>query len=134
MDKMHEIAGDVAQMPRFGDGMADMAELIRVTAESPVNEIMDAQADGARGSGNRRNGCRGRRLATGVGTVNLGIPRLRAGSCFPGDLIGRCPRGRRRRVGDGDRRRAHQEGQARGAARGHGPHGRRPGAGDALVA
>lgn len=39
MDKIHEIAGDVAQMPRFDDGMADMAELIRVTAESPVNEI-----------------------------------------------------------------------------------------------
>ena len=33
MDKIHEIAGDVAQMPRFDDGMADMAELIRVTAE-----------------------------------------------------------------------------------------------------
>ena len=92
MDKMHEIAGDVAQMPRFGDGMADMAELIRVTAESLVNEIMDAQADGARGSGNRRNGCRGRRLATGVGTIDPRVPKPRAGSCFPGDLIGRCPR------------------------------------------
>ena len=92
MDKIHEIAGDVAQMPRFDDGMADMAELIRVTAESPVDEIMDAQADEAREAGNRRNGYRERRLATGVGTVNPRVPKLRAGSCFPGDLIGRCSR------------------------------------------
>lgn len=92
MDKIHEIAGDVAQMPRFDDGMADTTELIRVTAESPVNEIMDAQADEACESGNQRNGYRERRLTASVGTVNLGIPKLRAGSCFPEDLIERCSR------------------------------------------
>lgn len=42
MDKLHEIAGDGALMPRFNDGVANMAELIRVMAESLVNEIMDA--------------------------------------------------------------------------------------------
>lgn len=78
MDKIHEIAGDGALMPRFDDGMVNMVELIRVMAESLVNEIMDAQADEACENGNRRNGYRGRKLATGVDTVNLRIPKLRA--------------------------------------------------------
>lgn len=92
MDKIHEIAGDGAQMPRFDDGMVNMAELIRVMAESLVNEIMDAQADEACEAGNRRNGYRERRLTTSVGTINLRIPKLRAGSYFPEDLIERYSR------------------------------------------
>ena len=92
MDKIHEIAGDGARMPRFDDGMVNMAELIRVMAESLVNEIMDAQADEACEAGNQRNGCRERRLTTSVGTVNLRIPKPRAGSYFPEDLIGRYSR------------------------------------------
>lgn len=78
--------------PRFDDGMVNMAELIRAMAESLVNEAMDARADEARGSGSRRNGYRERKLATGAGAVNLRIPRLRAGSYFPEDLIERCSR------------------------------------------
>lgn len=92
MDKMHEIAGDGALMPRFDDGMVNMAELIRVMAGSLVNEIMGARADGAREGGDRRNGHRERRLVTGVGAIDLGIPRLRAGSCFPEGPIGRYSR------------------------------------------
>ena len=92
MDKIHEIAGDGARMPRFDDGMVNMAELIRAMAESLVNEIMDAQADEACEAGNQRNGCRERRLTTSVGTVNLRIPKPRAGSYFPEDLIGRYSR------------------------------------------
>ena len=92
MDKIHEIAGDGTQMPRFDDGMVNMAELIRVMAESLVNEIMDAQADEACNAGNRRNGYRERKLATSVGTINLRIPKLRAGSYFPEDLIERYSR------------------------------------------
>ena len=92
MDKIHEIAGDGALMPRFDDGMVNMAELIRVMAESLVNEIMDAQADEACEGGNRRNGYRVRKLATGVGTVNLRIPKLRADSYFPEDPIERYSR------------------------------------------
>lgn len=53
---MHEIAGDGAQISRFDDGMVDMAELIRVMSESPVDEAMGARADGACGAGNQRNG------------------------------------------------------------------------------
>ena len=53
MDKIHEIAGGGALMPSFDDGMVNMAELIRVVAESLVNEIMYAQADEACEAGNR---------------------------------------------------------------------------------
>ena len=79
MDKIHEIAADGAQMPRFDDGMVNMAELIWVIAESLVNEIMGAQADEACEAGNRRNGYRERRLITSFGTINLRIPKLHAG-------------------------------------------------------
>ena len=92
MDKIREIAGDGALMPRFDDGMVDMAELVRAMAGSLVSEAMDARAGEAREGGNRRDGHRERKLATGVGAVNLGIPRPRAGSYFPEDLIGRCSR------------------------------------------
>lgn len=61
-------------------------------AESPVNEIMDAQADEACEGGNRRSGYRERKLVTSVGTINLRIPKLRAGSYFPEDLIKRYSR------------------------------------------
>ena len=81
---MHEIAGGGAQMPRF-DAMVNMAE-------SPVDEAMGAQADEACEAGNQRNGYRERRLATSVGAINLRIPKLRAGSHFPEDPIGRCSR------------------------------------------
>ena len=92
MDKIHEIAGDGALMPRFDDGMVNMAELIRVMTESLVNEIMDAQADDACESGNQRNGYRERKLVTSIGTINLRIPKLRAGGYFSEDLIERYSR------------------------------------------
>ena len=72
--------------------MVNMAELIRVMAESLVNEIVDAQADEACEAGNRRNGHRERRLVTGVGAIDPRIPKLRAGSHFPEDLIERHSR------------------------------------------
>ena len=78
MDKIHEIAGDGALMPRFDDGMVNMAELIRVMAESLVNEAMDARADEACEGGNRRNGYRERRLAAGVAPSTPG-----SRSCAP---------------------------------------------------
>lgn len=92
MDKMREIAGNGVQMPRFDDGMVNMAELIRVMAESLVNEIMDVQADEACEAGNQRNDYRERRLTTSVGTINLRIPKLRAGTYFLEDLIERYSR------------------------------------------
>lgn len=92
MDTIHEMTADAALMPRFDDGMVNMTELIRVMAESLVNETMDAQADEACEAGNQRNGYRERKLATSVGTINLRIPKLRAGSYFPEDLIERYSR------------------------------------------
>lgn len=92
MGKIREIAGDGALMPRFDDGMVNVAGPIRVMAESLVDEVMGARADGACEGGNRRDGCRVRRPVAGVGAINLGIPRLRAGGCFPEGLIGRYSR------------------------------------------
>lgn len=48
MDKMREIAGNGALMPRFDDGMANMTEPIRVMTESFVNKIMDTRGNEAR--------------------------------------------------------------------------------------
>uniref|UniRef100_UPI001650F872 transposase n=1 Tax=Olsenella uli TaxID=133926 RepID=UPI001650F872 len=79
MDKMREIAGDSAQIRRRH---SEHGQLIRVMAESLINEVMDAQTDEACGAGNRRNGYRGRRLTTSADTINLRIPKLRAGSCI----------------------------------------------------
>ena len=92
MGKIREIAGAGAPMPGFDDGMVNVAGPIRAMAESPVNEAMGARADGARGGGNRRNGCRERRPVAGVGAISLGIPRPRAGGCFPEGPIGRYSR------------------------------------------
>ena len=92
MDKIHEIAGDGALMPGFDDGMVNMSELIRVMAESLVNEIMDAQADETCEAGNQRNGYRERRLVTSVGAITLRIPKLRVGTYFPEDLVERYSR------------------------------------------
>lgn len=112
---MHEILGDGVEMPGFDDGMANIAEPIGVMAGSFVNEVMDARADEARGAGNQGNGYRERRPATGAGAINLGIPKLRAGSRSPEGLVERYlptrgPRGGRRRVRDGGQRRARREG------------------------
>lgn len=92
MDKIHEMAADGSLMPRFDDGMVNMSELIRVMAESLVNEIMDAQADEACEAGNQRNGYRECRLTTSVGAITLRIPKLRVGTYFPEDLVERYSR------------------------------------------
>lgn len=79
-------------MLRFDDGMVNIQELIRIMAESLVNEVMDAQAEDACADGNQRNGYRERTLVTSVGTINLRIPKLRRGSYFPEDLLVRYSR------------------------------------------
>ena len=85
--------GPVApEIPRFDDGMVNLQELIRLTAEALVNEIMDAQADEACAEGNQRNGYRERTLVTSVGPITLRIPKLRVGSYFPEDLLVRYSR------------------------------------------
>lgn len=80
------------EIPRFDDGTVNIQELIRIIAEALVNEIMDAQAEDACADGSQCNGYRERTLVTGVGVINLRIPKLRRGSCFPEGLLVRCPR------------------------------------------
>lgn len=80
------------EMPRFDDGMVNIRELVRVMAESLVNEIMDVRAEDACADGNQRNGYRERALVTSVGTINLRVPKLRRGSYFPEDLLVRYSR------------------------------------------
>jgi putative transposase len=87
----HETAA-TAEMPRFDDGMVNIAELVRVLTESLVNEVMDAQAEEACERGNRRNGYRERDLVTSVGRIRLRIPKLRSGTYFPDDLLTRYSR------------------------------------------
>lgn len=92
MDSLEHGIPKAYEIPRFDDGMVNIQELIRIMAESIVNEIMDAQAEDACADGNQRNGYRERSLVTSVGTINLRIPKLRRGSYFPEDLIVRYSR------------------------------------------
>jgi putative transposase len=68
------------------------ADLLRELVATFVQALMGAEADAACGAAlgersldrvNRRNGYRGRRLDTRVGTIELAIPKLRQGSYFP---------------------------------------------------
>lgn len=92
MDKIHDTEAPVGEMPRFDDGTVNISELARVLAQTLVNEVMDAQADEACANGNARNGYRERRLVTCVGEMTLRIPKLRAGSFYPEDLLTRWSR------------------------------------------
>ena len=74
MDSLDQRAPECAEIPRFDDGMVNIQELIRIMAESLVNEIMDAQAEDACADGNRRNGYRERALVTSVGTITCASP------------------------------------------------------------
>ena len=92
MDSLKQQTTIGHDMPRFGDGMVNIQELIRIMAESIANEVMDAQAGDACADGNQRNGYRERALVASVGAINLRIPKLRRGSCFPEDLLVRYSR------------------------------------------
>ena len=70
-------------------------DLLRELLHDVVDRIMASEVDGLAGAGhgerspertNRRNGYRGRRFDTRLGTLDLRIPKLRAGSYFP-DLL-----------------------------------------------
>lgn len=56
MDTLAASDSDSPKMPRFGDGMVDIRELIRTANETLVNEIMDVRAEDAYADGNQRNG------------------------------------------------------------------------------
>ena len=92
MESLEQMGAVVPEIPRFDDGMVNLQELIRLMAESLVNEILDAQTDEACAEGNQRNGYRERTLVTSVGPITLRIPKLRMGSYFPEDLLVRYSR------------------------------------------
>ena len=86
-------APEAALLPRFDDGMVNPQELVRTLAELLVNQVMDAEADQlCEGGANSRNGYRKRELVTCVGTITMKIPKLRAGSFFPEDIVERYQR------------------------------------------
>lgn len=74
----------------------DENDLLREMVRSFAEGLMSADADAVCGAGygevsvdriNRRNGYRSRRWDTRVGTIELKIPKLRAGSYFPDWLL-----------------------------------------------
>jgi putative transposase len=72
------------------------ADLLREMVRCFAEALMGAEADALCGAGygarspertNRRNGYRERRFDTRVGSIDLGVPKLRAGSYFPDWLL-----------------------------------------------
>jgi putative transposase len=72
------------------------ADLLREMVRCFAEALMGAEADAVCGAGygerssertNRRNGYRERRFDTRVGTIDLAVPKLRAGSYFPDWLL-----------------------------------------------
>ncbi len=93
MENIAEIPAQACAMPRFEDGAINLQELIRRLAEDVANGVMDAEADQVcEATGNSRNGYRARSLKTCVGELSLRVPKLRAGSFFPEDVITRYQR------------------------------------------
>lgn len=71
-------------------------DLLRELLHDVVDRVMSAEVDGLTGAAhgerspertNRRNGYRGRRFDTRLGTLDLRIPKLRAGTYFPDWLL-----------------------------------------------
>ena len=97
MATMDSVTVDAAvaamEMPRLADGTVNLMELGRALLEQIVNEVMRAMAEAAaEDAGTSRNGYRDRRLETTIGTLELRIPKLRAGTFFPQDLLERYSR------------------------------------------
>jgi putative transposase len=71
-------------------------DVLRELLHEVIDQVMAAEVDGLTGAAhrerspertNRRNGYRGRRFDTRLGTLDLRIPKLRAGSYFPDWLL-----------------------------------------------
>ena len=71
---------------------AGEGDFLRAVAEAVLQLLMEADVEGLIGAGrherspdrlNWRNGYRERALDTRLGTLQLRVPKLRQGSCFP---------------------------------------------------
>lgn len=80
---------DGATTQRSQDGTINMRELLRQLAVSVVDETVNIEADQTCGEGSGRNGHRERKLATCVGTLTHGVPKLRVGSFSLDDVLTR---------------------------------------------
>ena len=90
MESLAESMSSQAPVPRFEDELIKPRELIRHLAENVVSVIMHAETDQpCTGDTNSRNGYREHNLVTCVGDITMRIPKLRSGSFFPEDIIGR---------------------------------------------
>ena len=76
-------------------------DLMRDLLSTFIDALLSAEADAVCGAGwgqaspgrvNRRNGYRHRDLDTRVGTIDVAVPKLRTGSCFPEWLLERRKR------------------------------------------
>jgi len=83
---------------QVGDGV----DLVRELARWALQELIELEATAAVGAGRyervdgrvtERNGHRPRVVSTRAGDLEIGIPKLRAGSFFPSllEIPGRCP-------------------------------------------
>src|SRR5918997_5359439 len=88
----------VELLQKSGDG-----DFLRSVAEAVLQILMEADVEGLIGAGrhersperlNWRNGYRDRTLDTRLGPLQLRIPKLRQGSCFPPVLEPRKTSGR----------------------------------------
>lgn len=91
---MDGVAVDAAvaamEMPRLGDGTISPRELARLLIEHVIREATSTMAEAAaEDAGTSGNGCRGRMPNTCVGTLDLRIPKLGAGSFSPEDVMER---------------------------------------------
>ena len=87
METVHEEA--LAAAGVRADGTIDINAALRALLEGLLNAVMDEQASEL---GVPRNGYRERSLDTCVGRVTLRIPKLREGTYFPEDVVGRWSR------------------------------------------
>jgi transposase-like protein len=81
---------DVEQIRKIaeGEGSDLLRELVQITVQQLMNADVDAQRTGEGGVLlAQRNGYRGRRWNTRVGSIGLQIPKLRQGSYYPGWLL-----------------------------------------------
>lgn len=98
---MRRPAPKAALLSRFDDGMVSLQKHVRTLAEVQVNQVMDAETDQlCSGGANSRNGYRGRRLVTCVGTITMRIPKPKRGSSFPEDIVERYQRADRTAVAE----------------------------------
>lgn len=78
-----------------------LRELLTTFVEAPTSAEADAVCGAAYGTVseeqrvNRRNGYRAREFDTRAGTIELAIPKLRQGTCFPEWLLERRKRAER---------------------------------------